>query len=147
MGKDKLSGCRCPLRSRSVLQLQRRQGQVRYELVRQCQRELRFRVGFCSEVSPLHKEHPYGCSLYYREVLDDLIHPPSIRPISSIISWSVVYFLLSSDFVSFISRTKKRSVFSLMLAFSRIAVLLSLLEYPASRKYSMTSTIRFSLLS
>ena len=50
------SGCRCSLRSRSVLQLQRRQGQVRHELVRQCQCELRYSVGFRSEVSLLSQK-------------------------------------------------------------------------------------------
>ena len=37
---------------RSVLQLQRRQGQVRHELCQQCERQLWLGVGVSPEVSP-----------------------------------------------------------------------------------------------
>src|SRR3989344_3320891 len=81
--------------------------------------------------------------LYYR--LLDLIQPPSILPISSIISCKVTYFLLSRDLVSFIRRMRKRRVFNLTLAFSRIGILLVLFEYPASRKSSTISIMISSL--
>ena len=83
--------------------------------------------------------------LFYR--LLDLIHPPSILPISSIISCKMIYFLLSKDLVSFIRRTRKRRVFSFTLAFSRRIILLAFFEYPASRKSSTMSIIISSLRS
>ena len=84
------------------------------------------------------------CFITYLELLD-LIHPPSILPISSIISCRKMYFLLSKDLVSFIRRMRKRRVFNLTLAFSRIGALLELLEYPASRKSSTMSIMISSL--
>ena len=48
---EQLSGCRWRFLEGPVLQLQRRQGQVRHEVAQQCQRELWFRVGFPSEAS------------------------------------------------------------------------------------------------
>ena len=84
-----------------------------------------------------------GVSIYLSFV--DFIHPPSILPISSIISCKQMYFLLSKDLVSFIRRMRKRRVFNLTLAFSRIGTLLELLEYPASRKSSTISIILSSL--
>ena len=83
---------------------------------------------------------------FYLELLDR-IQPPSIRPISSIISCKQMYFLLSKDLVSFIRRMRKRRVFNLTLAFSRIGALLALLEYPASRKSSTISIMISSLRS
>ena len=93
------------------------------------------RVSFRS-LSLLQKV-PFRHLLFY--LLLDLIHPPSILPISSIISCRVTYFLLSRDLVSFIRRMRKRKVFNLTLAFSRIGTLLALFEYPASRKSSTIS--------
>ena len=87
---------------------------------------------------------------FYLELLDR-IHPPSILPISSIISCKTMYFLLSKDLVSFIRRIRKRRVFNLTLAFSRRIILLALFKYPASRKSStisiMISSLRWKIVN
>ena len=53
--------------------------------------------------------------------LVDRIHPPSILPISSIISWSFTYFFVSIDRVSLRRRVKKRTMLSFTLARSSVA--------------------------
>jgi hypothetical protein len=77
------SGRRWRLLERAELQLERRQAQVRRQLDRQCERQLRFRVRLRFEVSPTSTGISKGCLLCY--LLADLIQPPNILPISSII--------------------------------------------------------------
>ncbi len=54
-GQRQISGQWRWLLELAVRQLQRRQGQVRHEVVRQCERQLRHRVRFRSEVSLLQQ--------------------------------------------------------------------------------------------
>src|SRR3989344_1688695 len=74
----------------------------------------------------------------------DLIHPPSIRPISSMGDWSAMYFLLSIVFTSFSSRRSTRNRLSFTLTFSSAGIFSDLYCWLASRIPSMTSSRAFS---
>src|SRR3989344_390061 len=81
----------------------------------------------------------------YRSLVD-LIQPPSILPVSSIISWSVIYFLVSITLTSFVRRRKTLKKLSLRLVFSRTGSFSDLESWLALRMPSNTSSIRFSHL-
>src|SRR3989344_2242686 len=72
------------------------------------------------------------------------IHPPSILPISSTISWMAVYFLLSSAFTSFMSRRNTHRRFSFALVFSSRGSLSAFAAWLARRIYLMMSSVRLS---
>ena len=72
------------------------------------------------------------------------IQPPSMRPISSTIPSSTMYFFVSIDFVSFVRRIKTRSILSLRLHFSRVDSFSGFFSLLACRIPSITSRIRFS---
>lgn len=71
------------------------------------------------------------------EDLVDLIHPPSMRPISSMICWSCVYFFRSIAFVSFARRTRIRRRLSCTLACSSGVHFISLFRCPARKSDSI----------
>ena len=93
---------------------------------------------FCKEAA----RHMPGSSYVSR---DDFIHPPSIRPISSIFSSRIIYFLTSMTLASFARRKNTLRRLSFTLTFFRIGSFSALYASLAARIPSMTSRMAFSL--
>ena len=95
-------------------------------------------------LSPRRKGIRKTDTLSLSQALEDRIHPPSIRPISSTTLSNATYFFASIAFTSFMSRTKTRSMLSLRLHRSSVGTLACFCSPLAWRMFSITSRIRCS---